>query len=317
MTRRLVGIDLGGTSIRAALALSPGKHGEPVRYSTPAAQGAEAVLDACATAARMAAGGADPDGVAMGVPGPLDPVAGVVYDAPHIPGFAGLEVGRLLSERLGGCPVAIENDAKLAAYAEYIAGAGAGANPFLFVTVSTGIGGGIVIDGEIQHGVAGTAGELGHAPSSPDGPRCSLGHVGCLEGVAAGTGIARRAAAAIQAGEETSLRDVPEAQLDAVAVEKAARAGDALATRLYDEAGRALGRALGGLVNLLSPQVIVIGGGLINTGDLLFDPLNRAVPEIAFAVPLQRTRLVTAALGTDAGLVGATAWALRRLGEPR
>lgn len=315
MSRRLVGIDLGGTSIRAAVAMSPGTHGEPVRYATPAAQGPEAVLDACATAARMVSGGVDPDGVAIGVPGPLDPTAGVVYDAPHLPGFSGLEVGRLLSERLGGCPVVIENDAKLAAYAEYIAGAGAGADPFLFVTVSTGIGGGIVIGGEIQHGVAGTAGEVGHTPSSPDGPRCSQGHVGCLEGVAAGTGIARRAAAAIEAGEETSLRKVPEAELDAVAVEKAARAGDALAQRLYADAGRALGRALGGLVNVLSPQVIVIGGGLINTGDLLFDPLHRALAEIAFAVPLQRTRLVTAALGTDAGLVGATAYALRRLGE--
>jgi glucokinase len=314
VTRRLVGIDLGGTSIRAALAIAPGKHGEPVRCPTPASQGAEAVLDACATAARMACGGADPDGVAIGVPGPLDPVAGVVYDAPHVPGLAGLEVGRLLSERLGGCPVAIENDAKLAAYAEYICGAGAGADPFLFVTVSTGIGGGIVIGGEIQHGAAGTAGEVGHTPASLDGPPCSQGHIGCLEGIAAGTGIARRAAAAIQAGEPTSLRDVPEAQLDAVAVEKAARAGDALARKLYDDAGRALGRSLGGLVNLLSPQVIVIGGGLINTGDLLFDPLHRALPEMAFAVPLSRTRLATAALGTDAGIVGATAWALRRLG---
>jgi glucokinase len=315
MARRLVGVDLGGTSVRAAVAIEPGRHGEPVRRPTPAADGPEAVLDACATVVREACGGADPDGVAIGVPGPLDPATGVVYDAPHLPGFSGLEVGRLLSARLGGCPVAVENDAKLAAYAEYTAGGGAGADPFLFVTVSTGIGGGLVSGGELFHGVAGTALEVGHVPASPDGPACGQGHVGCLEGVASGTAIAARARAAVAAGEASTLASIPSPLLDAVAVEHAARAGDPLAVRLFEEAGRALGRALGGYVNLFSPEVIVVGGGLINTGELLFAPLRKALPEIAFRVPLQRCRIEIAALGTDAGLVGATAWALRRLGD--
>lgn len=316
MTAPLIGIDLGGTSIRAAVAVAPGRHGTPVRRPTPAANGAEAVLDACAEAAREAAGGVPPGGVAIGVPGPLDPDTGVVYDAPHLPGFSGLAVATLLSQRLGGCPVAVENDAKLAAFAEYTSGAGSGADPFLFVTVSTGIGGGIIIGGEVYHGAAGTAGEIGHTPASPDGPPCGQGHRGCLEGVASGSAIADRAREAIAAQRPTSLASLPDlAALDARAVEEAARAGDALAQELYRDAGRALGRALGGMVNLLSPQVIVIGGGLINTGDLLFDPLRSSMGEMAFQVPLARCRVVTAALGTDAGLVGATAWALRRLGR--
>jgi glucokinase len=315
MKRRLVGIDLGGTSIRAAVAIAPGRHDDPVRVPTPAAKGPEAVLDACAAAAKKACGGANPDGVAIGVPGPLDPASGVVYDAPHLPGFSGLEVGRLLSERLGGCPIAVENDAKLAAFAEFTIGAGAGADPFIFVTVSTGIGGGLVTGGVLFHGAAGTAGEVGHVAASPDGPACGQGHIGCLEGISSGTAIAKRARAAIKAGQATSLSSTPEDQIDAMAVEHAARGGDALSKQLFDDAGRALGRALGGLINLLSPEVIVIGGGLINTGDLLFDPLYRALPEIAFQAPRERCRIVTAALGTDAGLVGATAWALRRLGE--
>ncbi|HET9050324.1 MAG TPA: ROK family protein [Candidatus Dormibacteraeota bacterium] len=312
-SRPPVGIDLGGTSTRAAVALAPGRLGTTARCPTPVGAGADAVLDACAACATEACEGAWPEAVAIGVPGPLDPSTGVVYDAPNLPGFAGLAVGELLSRRLGGCPVTVENDAKLAAFAEYTVGAGAGSDPFLFVTVSTGIGGGLVLGGELFHGLAGTAGEVGHSPTSIDGPSCSAGHVGCLEGVASGTGIGRRARHAVAGGEPSTLSALAMDAIDAVAVERAALAGDALAQRLFADAGRALGRELGGLVNLLSPEVVVIGGGLINAGELLFEPLRNALSEIAFRVPLGRTRIVPAALGTDAGLIGATAWALRRL----
>jgi glucokinase len=171
------------------------------------------------------------------------------------------------------------------------------------------VGGGLVLDGELYTGWAGTAGELGHVPIDSEGRACHQGHPGCLEGVASGTAIAERARAALAAGEPSRLSVVE--VLDARAVQEAAEVGDRLATRLFDEAGRALGRAIGGYVNILSPEVVAIGGGLIGAGDLLFTPLHAAIPEIAFAVPLSRCRVVTAALGTDAGLVGATAWATR------
>jgi glucokinase len=309
----LVGVDLGGTLIRAAVATGPATHGEPARRPTPAAAGPDAVLDAVAAAVRDAAAGAQPDGVAIGIPGPLDPVGGVVYDAPNLPGWEGLPVAELLQRRLG-CKVAIQNDARLAGFAEWTTGAGTGTRNFVFVTVSTGVGGCLILDGELYTGSAGTAGEVGHQQASLDGPKCAEGHPGCLEGIASGTAIAHRAKAAIAAGEATSLAGQSD-DLDARAVETAARAGDQLSKRLFDEAGHALGRAIGGLINVLSPEVVAIGGGLSQSGDLLFVPLRAAMPEIAFAVPLSRCRLLPAALGTDAGLVGATAWAVRRLGN--
>ncbi|GAC1341304.1 MAG: ROK family protein [Candidatus Dormibacteria bacterium] len=309
MSGARVGIDLGGTSIRAAVATGPAEHGEPVHRRTPASDGVEAVLEACAAAAREAAGGT-PERVAIGIPGPLDPERGIVYAAPHLPGFEGLEAARLLGERLG-CPVEIQNDASLAGYAEWIAGAGKGTEHFVFITVSTGIGGALVTDGVLHHGVAGTAGEVGHMPVELDGPPCGQGHRGCLEGLASGTAMAARARAALDGGERSSLSGLSEEALNAVAIAQAANAGDRLAMRLYSESGRAIGRAVGGLINLLSPEVIAVGGGLSSAGELLFRPLREAIGELAFREPERRCRVVPAGLGTDAGLVGAVAWVMR------
>ncbi|HEX6539677.1 MAG TPA: ROK family protein [Candidatus Dormibacteraeota bacterium] len=311
MSAVLVGVDLGGTNIRAALATGPARHAPAVHTATPAQHGPDAVLDAVAEAARRAAG-APIDGLAIGIPGPLDPATGVVHAAPHLTGWRETPAGAMLSQRLG-CPVAVRNDATLAGYAEWLAGAGAGARHFVFITVSTGIGGAVILDGALYEGM-GSAGEIGHTPVGPDAPACSQGHPGCLEGTASGTAIAQAARRAIEGGAETSLSAVDPAQLDAHAVEEAARAGDQLAIKLFAVAGRAMGRTCGGVINLLAPEVIAIGGGLINAGDLLFGPLHAAVPEIAFAWPMQRCRIVPAALGTDAGLVGAVAWAVHSFG---
>jgi glucokinase len=302
----LVGVDLGGTNIRAARATAPAQHAQPVHRATPAASGPDAVLDAVAECAQAAAGGPI-DALAIGIPGPLDPTSGVVHAAPHLAGWSETPAGAMLSRRLG-CPVAVRNDATLAGYAEWRVGAGRGTRHFVFMTVSTGIGGALVLDGVLYQGV-GSAGEVGHMPLAPDGPACSQGHPGCLEGRAAGTGIAAAAREAVAAGEKTTLAGLDLARIDAHAVEEAARAGDPLATRLYAAAGEAIGRHCGGLINMIAPEVIAIGGGLINAGELLFGPLREAVPQIAFAWPLQRCRIVEAALGTDAGLVGAVAWA--------
>ncbi|MGD0834449.1 MAG: ROK family protein, partial [Candidatus Dormibacteria bacterium] len=277
--KRLVGIDLGGTSIRAALADGPTAPGARVTRRTPAADGPEAVIAACAAAATEVAGGA-PDGIAIGIPGPVDPVAGIVFAAPHLPGWEDLPAREMLS-RAAGCPVAIHNDANLAGYAEWVAGMGKDTRTFVFVIVGTGIGGAMIIDGELYVGTVGTAVELGHVPSSLDGPRCGQGHVGCLEGIASGTGIASQAAAALDAGEVSQLRGVH--PLNASVIADAARGGDALARRVYAEAGRALGRAFGGVINLLGPEALAIGGGVGSHADLLHGPLRDAMAEIAFA----------------------------------
>ena len=305
--KKLVGIDLGGTNIRAAVATGATTHGERVERDTPHGVDAETLLTACAECAREAAGGT-PDGIAIGIPGPLDARRGIVYAAPNLSDWVDVPAQKMLEE-IAGCPVAIENDANLAGYAEWVAGAGQGTSQFVFVTVSTGIGGCLILNGELYAGAAGTAGEIGHYTISPDGPKCSAGHPGCLEGFASGTGIAHRAQAAVAAGEATSLRETPPEQIDARAVADAAERGDELAIRIYGEAGTALGKVLGGLVNLLSPEMIVIGGGLIESPALFMPELMQAISDIAFTTAARKCSIVAAKLGTDAGLAGATSWA--------
>jgi glucokinase len=306
--KTLVGVDLGGTNIRAAVATGATQHAPPVHRATPAAQGPDAVLDAIAECAREAAGGTV-EGIAIGIPGPLDPQTGVVHTAPHLPGWHELPAGEMLSKRVG-CPVAVRNDASLAGFAEWKAGAGRGTSHFIFVTASTGIGGALILGGRLYDGGAGSAGEIGHAPMGLDGPACGQGHRGCLEGFASGTGIAESARRGLAAGAASSLADLAREQIDARMVEEAAKAGDEFSRRLFAEAGHALGRAIGGLINLLSPEVIAIGGGLINAQELLFTPLREGVKEMAFEYPASRCTIVEAGLGTDAGLVGAVAWAV-------
>ncbi|HEY8673203.1 MAG TPA: ROK family protein [Candidatus Dormibacteraeota bacterium] len=310
MTAALIGVDLGGTSIRAAVATGEVTHGEPVHRDTPSRDGPAAVLDAVADCARQAAAGAPIRGLAIGIPGPIDPRAGVVHDAPNMSGWNEVPAAAMLTERLG-CPVVLSHDAAAAGYAELKAGAGRGARHLLFITVSTGIGGALFIDGDLYDGATGSAGEVGHTPISDDGPPCGQGHPGCLEGTSSGTAIASRARAELAAGTVSSLSSLDGASIDARAIVIAANAGDELSLRVFHDAGHALGRALGGFINVLSPDAIVIGGGLIHAGDLLLEPARHAVTQIAFEIPARRCKIVTAALGTDAGLIGAVAWAVR------
>ncbi len=306
----LVGVDLGGTNIRAAVATGTYTHAKPAHAATPGQDGPAAVVEAIGRCVEEAARGQRVDGIAIGIPGPLDPRRGIVYAAPQLRGWDNFDAAAALRDRIG-CDVAINNDANLAGYAEWVAGAGRGTTDFVFITASTGVGGALILDGDLYAGNSGTAGEIGHMPLSPDQPACGEGHRGCLEGTSSGTAIANAGRRAVAAGERTSLAGLPPDAIDAKAVQDAAHAGDEVALRIFTTAARNLGRAVGGLINLFSPEAIAIGGGLINAGDLLFGPLRAAVGEMAFAVPAQRCRIIEAELGTDAGLVGAVAWAVK------
>jgi glucokinase len=309
----LVGVDLGGTSIRAAVATGTHTHARPAIAATPGREGPDAVIAVIAECVAEAAGGVDIDGLAVGIPGPLDPRRGVVYAAPALNGWANFDAATALRERIG-CEVTIHNDANLAGYAEWIAGAGRGTTDFIFITASTGVGGALILNGELYAGASGTAGEVGHMALSPEYPACGEGHDGCLEGTASGTAIANAARRAVAAGEPTSLARLALSAIDGKEVEDAANEGDAVALRVFTAAARNLGRAMGGLINLFSPEVIAVGGGLINAGELLFGPLRAGVGEMAFVVPAEHCRIVEAELGTDAGLVGAVAWAVKTFG---
>ncbi|MDQ6846751.1 MAG: ROK family protein [Candidatus Dormibacteraeota bacterium] len=310
----LIGVDLGGTNIRAAVATGTHTHAAPTHAATPGQDGPAAVVEAIARCVAEAAGGTQADGLAIGIPGPLDPRRGIVYAAPQLRGWDNFEAASALRKRIG-CEVVINNDANLAGYAEWVAGAGRGTTDFIFITASTGVGGALIISGDLYAGKSGTAGEIGHMPLSPEQPPCGEGHLGCLEGTASGTAIARLARQAVESGDVTSLSELAPDAIDGKAVQDAAQVGDEVALRIFTTAARSLGRAVGGLINLFSPEAIAIGGGLINAGELLFGPLRAAVGEMAFAVPAEQCRIVEAELGTDAGLVGAVAWAVKSFGQ--
>lgn len=219
-----------------------------------------------------------------------------MHEAPNIAGFHALPLAADLRERLG-VPVFLDRDTVGAAIAEATAGAARGARDFVYVTISTGIGGAIVIEGRVVRGVSGTAGEIGHWPVDPNGPRCGCGAFGCVEAMASGSAIAR--AFGVDSAAETFA---------------AARAGDARARGVLERASRVLGDLAVGLVNLLNPGLIVVGGGVAeHQPDFVFAAMRRAVNERAFAVPARDVRIVPAALGDDVGLVGALILARERL----
>lgn len=296
----VLAVDLGASKVAAAVAFPDGRLG-PRRQEPTSRAGPDAVLVQIARLAAdaAAAAGVAPGrlaGLAVACPGPVDAAAGLVVYPPNLPGWDVVPLRDLLAARLG-LPTRIANDADCAALGEWAFGAGRGCRHMLYVTVSSGVGGGLVLDGRLWTGT-GTAGEVGHVPVDPAGPPCGCGRRGCLEALASGTAIARRYA------ERTGAP--PPEPPDARPVFAAARAGDPAARAVIEEAGTALGRVLGGVANLLAPERIVLGGGVALGGDdLLLPPLERALEATAFALPRRRLAVRLATLGGDAGLLGA------------
>jgi len=304
-------IDLGGTKLRAEVAgLDGGVLGEVI-VPTEAEGGPDYVIDRMLGALEAAAGDAgvglgDLRGVGVASPGALDLVRGIVHEAPQLPGWDGIPLPRILSERLG-IPVLLENDANAAALGENRYGAGRGTSQMIYFTVSTGVGGGIIIDGHIYHGVTGSAGELGHIIVQPNGARCLCGELGCLEAYASGTGLAWRAAALVDAGEAPGLDRVrrEKGDLDGDGIADAARQGDEVARQLFDEAGYYLGVAVTNCVNIFNPEMIVLGGGVTyGAGDLFISRTEETMRQLSRKEPLSHVRLVVGELGDRAGPLG-------------
>ena len=302
--QRLVGaIDLGGTKIYSAVLAPDGKLlGEDLRPSE-AASGRHVVFErmvASLTAAAKSAGAgvADMSGVGVAAPGLTNWHTGHVVAAPNLLGWNDVPLGPILSEQLG-LPVVVDNDANLAALGEYSDGAGRGAKVLIYLTISTGIGSGFVFGGQIFRGVGGTAGEAGHMIVQVNGPPCSCGSQGCLEALASGTAIARMGNELIAEGRAPTLqRMAAEAgePVSSTLVARAAAEGDPGAREILNRAGTALGAGLANLVNLLNPDVIVIGGGAAHIGPPLLEPAERLMRELAFSDPAERVRILSATL---------------------
>src|SRR5437879_2602899 len=306
-----VGIDLGGTQLRVAVADDRARLRTVLRRPTEAARGRKhvigrivaAVADALAeerTPARRVRA------LGSGLPGPVDPSAGLVISPANLPGFRNVPLNRILT-RATGIRSYLHHDAHLAALGEHRRGAGRGASELIYVTVSTGIGAGLLIRGELYAGAHGIAGEIGHIIVQRDGPLCTCGLRGCVEAIASGTGISRAARELAPQTPSSLLHGLESPGAEDVA--RAARASDTLATSILENAGAYLGIAIGTLINLFNPQLIVLGGSVLKAGAPLLRPMRRSMNASSWKASRRGLRIVRPALGGDAGLIGAVEFA--------
>lgn len=295
--------------MRAALADAQGAILKRCAVPTRAEEGAEAVIQRMVDAiSAVAADGGSEIRVGVGAPGPIDHRSGTILQPPHLPGWDAVPLRSILESRLD-LPVRVGNDANLAALGEQRFGAGKGIDNLIYITVSTGIGGGIINDGKLVLGERGLAAEAGHIVIERDGPLCSCGQRGCLEALASGTAIARMAREATASGRETSMVAFAAGkEITAEIVTGAAREGDEVALEIMAEASRALAAGIVTLVHVFNPRRIIIGGGVSNAWDLLVKPAQERLPDLVMARAfVEGLDIVPAALGDDAGLMGAIA----------
>ncbi|MGH2461422.1 MAG: ROK family protein [Chloroflexota bacterium] len=314
--RYVVGVDLGGTKLRVALADRDGTVVRQQVVPTLAGDGRNTVIRRVVNEIRAVL---EPDPltalarIAIAVPGPVDPWLGIVYRPPNLPGWGDVPLQSIVATELT-VPVLLGNDANLAALAEFRFGAGRGSAHLVYVTVSTGIGGGVMNAGKLLLGAWGGAAEIGHMTIDLNGPRCGCGNYGCLEAMASGTAIAHEVARRIAAGESSCLGQSTAGalgHLSAGAVVQAAADGDALARQVVEWAAYNLGVGLANIMHLYDPQAIVVGGGVANHGwSLLVPNVERAIRERAMEAYVRRTRVVRSELGDDVGVLGAVALAL-------
>lgn len=294
-----IGIDLGGTELRAAAVDDAGRVLRHAHLPTAARAGPDAVISQMAALVDDVSSGLDPVGIGIGSPGPLDAAAGTVIHAPMLDGWRDVPLARLTTLRLG-LPTRIENDANVAALAEWRFGAGQGLSHMVYVTVSTGIGGGIIIDGRLLHGNRGMAGEIGHMTITEQPIPCACGGFGCWEALASGSALGRRATEAALGSE---------GPMTAREVAKRAEAGDEQAQRLLQEEARYLGIGFANLLHLYAPEMIVVGGGLSACLAAMQAEIGRTIA--ARAMPAYRAvPIVPAGLGSRAGVIGAALLAL-------
>jgi glucokinase len=323
-TGPILALDMGASRIRVGVVTPDGEILARTGGRTPGSQGVAAIVEACRSnlsAARDRLDQATRDalvGISISAPGPVDARNGRLVDPPNIgAGIRDVPLAAPLSEALD-LPAVMERDTNVAALGELTYGAARGARDFLYLTVSTGIGGAIVTRGELFGGADGLAGEIGHLPIGLDWPPCGCGGAGHLEAASSGSGIARQARLAIEAGQAPGLArlaaDVGAENLDARRIAEAEEAGDADAAAIMDFARRAFTSAIVGLVDVFNPELIVIGGSLARAqGERLLGPARREVERVAFRVPGERVRIVPAALGDDVGLLGAQPLLARRI----
>ena len=316
--RYIVGVDLGGTNIVVGAMPEDGSREIGMRSEpTHSERGAEAVVDRIVamieqviaeTMDETGASRRDVIGVGMGAPGPLDRERGLVVVAPNL-GWHNFPLRDAIADRVR-LPTTLDNDANCATVGEWWCGAARGGRNVVGMTIGTGIGGGLIVDGQLFHGSSDVAGEIGHTTIDITGRYCRCGNYGCLEAYASGPAIAMRAREALERDEVSVLRRMVEGDLDrltAATVYAAANEGDSLAREIVRDTATFLGAGIANLLNIFNPDVVVLAGGVTQAGERLFEPLRAEVKRRAFRPAVERCRIVPGSLPGTAGVVGAVA----------
>jgi glucokinase len=305
-----IGIDLGGTTLKGALVSSGGEILQGIRIETEQENSEllfKQIVDAVRSLREDAVSGDRVAGIGIGIPGLVNRKTNRIEVMPNLPALAARDlIGELQSET--GLPVALDNDANSAAYGELQAGAARGRQEVFFVTLGTGIGSGLIINGQIYRGATGFAGEFGHMTIDPEGIECACGNIGCLETIASGPNIVRRTRERLYRDRTSSLSRLAiprDRELTAEDIARAAREGDEMAQVMMERTGMFLGIAIAAVINLLNVEMVVMGGGVMEAGDLILKPTVKETRRRAFPPSFNSCEVVIAQLGPQAGMIGA------------
>ena len=302
-----IGVDVGGTKIAAGIVTTGGEILDEVRYPTP--HSSEKLVETIAGAVSEVRDGSEVGGVCLAVPGLILAQENKVVFSPNLRAVEGIPLKDELEPRIG-LPLTVENDGNAAAWGEFRFGVGSEAEHLVFVTLGTGIGGGIITHGILMRGAQGSGGELGHVTVQATGPRCACGNRGCLEALASGTAIGRRAReVAIEYPDSALGRLAARRQVLGEDVTELAREGDKVALSVLEEAGTWLGVGLAGFVNVFNPEVVAVGGGVMEAGELILEAARREVHLRARPPSRDLAEVKVATLGAKSGVLGAAALA--------
>jgi len=303
-----LGIDIGGTDIKGGTVNKNGSIINEMTITSEVEKGVDHVLERITDLVRQLEQSAGEKntiaGVGLGIPGQIDFDNQILLNSPNLPLFKNIDVPSRLKSSLH-LPVVWDNDANLAALGEFTYGAGKNVSEMMMITLGTGIGSGLILRNEIYHGCKGFGGEFGHLSINPDGPKCNCGSHGCVEAYAGTKGIIRTFEEITKAGTRTLLNKDDIKELTPKKISKAAEKGDQAAAETYNKVGFYIGVGLAGVVNLLNLEMIVVGGGIAKAGNLILDPVRKAVKEYTLEDPGDIINIVPAKLGNKAGLIGA------------
>ncbi len=305
--KTIVGLDLGGTFIKVGLVSEKGKILKKEQLPTLGEKGRKVVLSQMEKGISFALKGEkDILGIGIGTPGLVDK-EGKIFSAPNLPDWDNLPIRKIFRDKFH-LLVVVENDVNTITSGEYIYGAGKGYKNIICITLGTGLGGGMVLDGKLFRGSSLSAAEIGHISICYDGPKCNCGNIGCIERYVGAAYISQMAEDAIKKGRKSKIKDLVKGDLSLITpkiISDAYEKGDSLAKQIWEKVGIYLGTMFSGLVNLLNPEIIIIGGGIAQAGKVLFDAVDKQIKKRAFPLLAKDIKVVPAKLGTDSGIISA------------